>query len=82
MSAAYPVGTRCRTTRPLRFLDPDFPGWGHPDDRDHFADLPAGTVVTIRSTESHGSNPWTRFGIVTADGCHKSGVDPADLERL
>lgn len=76
---AFPIGTRCRTTRPLRFLDADFPGWGHPDDRRHFVDLPAGTVVTVTDVESHGANPWTRYALRTDDGCTRSGTEPADL---
>lgn len=60
--------------RPHRFLAPTFPGWGDPAHQDHIDTLPAGTAVWATSSESHGSAPWRRWVMVTADGHRMSGL--------
>lgn len=79
---AITTGTKIRTTKPMRFLAPDFPGWGADNYADFFLDLPAGVEATVTSIESHGSNPWTRYCIRTADGARTMGVFPAHVERV
>lgn len=52
------------------FLAASFPGWGEPDAYDHLVPLAsvAGMSGTVRSVNSHGSNPWTRYTIKLANG--------------
>jgi len=57
-------------------LAADFPGWGASNYADFllpFADR-IGMEATVKSVEMHGSNPWTRYCIVLADGTRASGA--------
>jgi hypothetical protein len=71
---------RVRSKRQVRALAVDFPGWGDPNYRDYFVDHLAGVEGEVVGTESHGSNPWTRYTVRWDDGTRSSGVDPATLE--
>lgn len=74
-------GTRIVTTRDQRFRSPDFPGWGDPNYVDYLDDLPAGQTGVIVDVESHGSNPWRRYGILLDSGHRASGrVSGTDFE--
>lgn len=52
------------------YLDADFPGWGQPDAYDHLRPIAevAGMTATVTSISSHGSNPWTRYNLLLANG--------------
>lgn len=76
---AHHKGHRVTTTKPMRFLAADFPGWGDPNYADYFVDLPAGQHGVISDVESHGSNPWTRYTILLDNNCRTSGVYPTDI---
>lgn len=77
------------TTKAIRFLAANFPGWGEWQRRrnageptntpEFFVEVPAGTIVTVASIESHGSNPWTRYVVTTQAGERAPGVYPEHL---
>ena len=63
-----------------RALMPSFPGWGKPDEFEHFAEVEIGDEGTITRVESHGNNPWTRFSVQWDNGNRSHGVHPGDVE--
>lgn len=77
-------GRRVRTldTISKRGFSPDFPGWDAPDHLEHMPMLQPDWLGTITAVESHGSSPWTRYGIRFDNGVYSAGVDPADVELL
>ncbi len=58
----------------VRALKPGFPGWQHPDYESYLVETPAGLAGTINNVESHGMNPWTRYGVTWEDGTKASGL--------
>lgn len=52
------------------YLDVNFPGWGDAGAYDHLIPMTsvAGMAGTVTSVNSHGSNPWTRYSILLANG--------------
>lgn len=73
------IGSSFVTLAPQRARHADFPGWDAPNYADFFVDHPAGVTGTITHIESHGSNPWTRYSVLYADGSRGSGVYPAEV---
>lgn len=73
--ASSAVGRRivARETETRR-LAVDFPGWGHPDCSKFIEDIPVGLAGEIIDVESHGSNPWTRYGVRFDDGTRANGL--------
>lgn len=71
------TGTPVTLTAPRRALAASFPGWGHPEQFDHFVDHPAGTEGVVTRVEHHGNAPFTQFTIEFTDGSRAHGVDPA-----
>jgi len=57
-----------------RRLAVNFPGWGAPDYVDYLLPIPAGMTGVITDVESHGSNPYTRYGVEFADGTTAHGL--------
>src|SRR6185503_15979543 len=53
---------------------PDFPGWGDPNAADFLVAITAGMTGEIVCTESHGSNPWTRYSVKFDNGTRASGL--------
>lgn len=55
---------------PGNYLDADFPGWGAEGYREHLRPIAevAGMTATVTSISSHGSNPWTRYNLLLANG--------------
>jgi len=72
-------GTAVVTTEALRFLAPDFPGYGAENYGDFILELAPGLAGQITYVESHGNAPHTRFTITTPDGYRTSGVRPSAL---
>lgn len=64
-------------------LTPDFPGWGAPDYADYLTPVAqfAGQIGIVRSVNSHGSNPWTRYSILIETGHYLiDGIEGRDFE--
>lgn len=81
---AHHKGRRVRTLDTIRGRGyaPDWPGWQAPDHLEHMPDLEPGWVGTITNVESHGANPWTRYGIEFDNGVSTNGIDPRHVEFL
>lgn len=79
MSENLTRGTRVKmtTANAGRALTEFFPGWGAPGYMDHLVDIQPGWTGTITDIESHGANPWTRYGIRFDNGTRAFGVGPA-----
>jgi hypothetical protein len=74
-------GRRVVTTHKIHGnrLAKDFPGWGTTNYDDFLVPMQGGLHGTVINVESHGSNPWTRFGIEFDDGSHAYGVHPDEV---
>lgn len=57
-------------------------GWDAPDHLDYMPALEPGWAGTITDVESHGANPFTRYGIRFDNGITSHGVDPRTVEFL
>ncbi|WP_069164573.1 hypothetical protein [Nocardia altamirensis] len=81
---AHHEGRRVRTLDTIHGngFAPSFPGWDAPDCLDHLKPLEAGWLGTIHNVESHGANPWTRYGITFDNGIRANGVHPSEVELL
>jgi hypothetical protein len=52
----------------------DFPGWGADDYADYLLPIPELLFGEVIGVESHGSNPWTRYGVRFEDGTTAHGL--------
>lgn len=60
----------CKTRR----FGPDFPGWGVENAASFLLEPVAGLTGVVTNVESHGSNPWTKYGVRFADGTTSNGL--------
>jgi len=71
-------GLRGATIRTLatasRRYPADFPGWGTPGAAASLLPIPPGMTGLIRSVNSHGMAPYTRYSVLFPDGTHAADL--------
>ena len=81
----YRKGQKVKTlpTARVRRRAEDFPGWGDPDYAKHLLAPVPGMTGVCTDVESHGSRPWTRYGVRYEDGSRSNGlIEGTDIEFI